>query len=312
LAARKLGQYQLKQRLGEGGMGEVYFAEHVLLRRPCAVKVIRPSQAGDPDTLQRFLREVQVTATLTHPNNIQIFDYGQASDGTVFYAMEYLSGLNLDELVRRHGPLPPRRANFVLRQLCGALAEAHAISLIHRDIKPSNVILCQRGGLHDVVKLLDFGLARMQSTETAGRTLTQAELIFGTPAFMSPEQASGKKQLDERSDIYSLGALAYFLVIGQPPFVRDSVVETLNAHINEEAVPLRSSRHDLLEDFESIVLRCLAKRPGERFSTVSDVQQALLTCGQNDWTELEAAAWWNGHLTDVLVANSQNHAAIGV
>jgi serine/threonine-protein kinase len=200
MAARKLGQYQLKQRLGEGGMGEVYLAEHVLLKRPCAVKVIRPDQAGDPTTLQRFLREVQATATLTHPNTVQVFDYGQASDGTVFYAMEYLTGLSLEELVRVRGPLPPARVIFVLRQLCGALAEAHAIGLIHRDIKPSNVVLCNRGGMYDVAKLLDFGLVRMESTAASGAGLTQAGLIFGTPTYMSPEQAAGR-DLDARSDI---------------------------------------------------------------------------------------------------------------
>jgi eukaryotic-like serine/threonine-protein kinase len=293
LAARKLGQYRLKRRLGQGGMGEVYLAEHILLRRPCAVKVIRPAQAGDPEILHRFLREVQVTATLTHPNTIQVFDYGQASDGTVFYAMEYLTGLNLEQLVRRHGPIPARRAIFVLRQLCGALAEAHAIGLIHRDIKPSNVILCQRGGLHDVVKLLDFGLVRIQSTDAPGQSLTQPGLIFGTPTYMSPEQASGQKHVDGRADIYSLGALAYFLVIGRPPFVRDSLVETLTAHIKEPVTPFGMYRTDLPEDFESVVLRCLAKHPGERFANVSDLEQALRACTQSLWTESEAEMWWN-------------------
>jgi eukaryotic-like serine/threonine-protein kinase len=294
LAARKLGQYELKRRLGQGGMGEVYLAEHVLLRRPCAVKVIRPAQAGDPTTLERFLREVQVTATLTHPNTIQVFDYGQTDDGTVFYVMEYLTGLSLQELVARHGPMPAHRAISVLRQLCGALAEAHAIGLIHRDLKPSNVILCSRGGRYDVAKLLDFGLVRMQATGDLGADLTRQGLIFGTPSYMSPEQATGQKHLDARSDIYSLGAMGHFLVTGEPPFVRNSVVQTLAAHISDPPPPLRSRRAGLPEDLEAIVLRCLAKDPGHRFADVATLDQALEACASNGrWAQSDAAHWWS-------------------
>jgi tRNA A-37 threonylcarbamoyl transferase component Bud32 len=294
LAARKLGQYELKSRLGKGGMGEVYLAEHVLLRRPCAVKVIRAEKAGDPSTLERFLREVQVTATLTHPNTIQVFDYGQTEDGTVFYVMEYLTGLSLQELVAAHGRMPAPRAISILRQLCGALAEAHAVGLIHRDIKPSNVILCSRGGRYDIAKLLDFGLVRVQATdhlEAAG--LTREGLIFGTPSYMSPEQALGK-HLDARSDIYSLGAMAQFLVTGEPPFVRDSVVQTLAAHINEPPAPLRSRRAELPADLEAIVLQCLAKDPGQRFADVATLGEALEACGSSGrWTQSDAALWWS-------------------
>lgn len=294
VAARKLGQYDLKERLGCGGMGEVYLAEHVLLKRPCAVKVIRPDQTDNPSTLQRFLREVQVTATLTHPNTVQIFDYGQTDDGTVFYAMEYLAGLDLEKLVREYGSLPAQRVIYVLRQLCGALAEAHAVGLIHRDIKPSNVILCRRGGLYDVAKLLDFGLVRMQSTDITGTGFTQAGLIFGTPAYMSPEQAAANKELDARSDIYSLGALAWFLSTGEPPFVRDGVVQTLAAHINEPVPALRSLRPDLPEDLDAIVQCCLAKAPYKRFANITSLEQALAQCSlAAAWSQSEAAAWWN-------------------
>lgn len=293
LAARKLGPYQLKQRLGHGGMGDVYLAEHVLLRRPCAIKVIRPEQAGDAGMLQRFLREVQVTATLTHPNTVQVFDYGQAADGTLYYAMEYLTGLTLEELVRSHGTLPTPRLIFVLRQLCGALAEAHAVGLIHRDIKPSNVILCNRGGVYDVVKLLDFGLVRTQALDAGGAGLTQAGRIFGTPDYMSPEQAAGNRELDARSDVYSLGAVAYFLATGRPPFVRDSVVQTLAAHINEPAASLRANHAELDEDLESVVLRCLTKDPDHRFPDMTSLEQALGAChSANQWTQSEAASWW--------------------
>jgi serine/threonine-protein kinase len=231
--------------------------------------------------------------TLTHPNTVQLFDYGQATDGTVFYAMEYLPGMNLQELVSRDGPLPSRRAIHILRQVCSALAEAHAVGFIHRDIKPSNVILCSRGGLHDVVKLLDFGLVRMQEIEPSGVAFTQAGAIFGTPAYMSPEQAAGQKHVDARSDIYSVGALAYFLLTGRPPFVCDSVIETLAAHINDAPVPVRGYRAELSENLEAVVLRCLAKHPAERFADVKNLGQALCACAESEWTQSEAAACWN-------------------
>jgi serine/threonine-protein kinase len=206
--ARKLGQYQLKQCLGSGGMGEVYLAEHVLLRRPCALKLIRPELAGNPTSLRRFEREVQVTATLTHPNTVEIYDYGHAEDGTFYCVMEYLPGLDLEQLVSRHGPLPPQRAVHLLRQVCGSLAEAHAAGLIHRDIKPGNIIVCRRGGHHDVAKLLDFGLVRGPDLGQNGPKLTREGTIAGTPAYMAPEQAASRDDLDARSDVYSLGALA--------------------------------------------------------------------------------------------------------
>lgn len=293
-AARKLGQYVLKQRLGQGGMGEVYLAEHVLLKRPCAVKVIRPDQSNNPTSLHRFLREVQVTATLTHPNTVQVFDYGQTDDGTVFYAMEYLPGLNLERLVQERGSMSAARVIHILRQLCGALAEAHAAGLIHRDIKPSNVILCRRGGLYDVAKLLDFGLARLQSSEVAGATFTQTGLIFGTPAYMSPEQAAGSRNLDLRTDIYSLGALAWFLLTGAPPFVRAGIVQTLSAHINEPVPALRGLCPDAPEDLQVIVQRCLAKDPTQRFSDSVSLDQALAHCRlAGAWSQADAATWWN-------------------
>lgn len=292
-AARKLGQYVLKERLGQGGMGEVYLAEHVLLKRPCAVKVILPDQSNNPTSLQRFLREVQVTATLTHPNTVQVFDYGQTDDGTVFYAMEYLPGPNLEKLVQEHGPMAAARVIHVLRQLCGALEEAHAAGLIHRDIKPSNVILCRRGGLYDVAKLLDFGLARLQSSELAGASFTQAGLIFGTPAYMSPEQATGNRSLDLRTDIYSLGALAWFLLTGAAPFAREGIVQILNAHINEPVPLLHSLRPDVPEDLQVIVQRCLAKNPTERFSDTGSMDQALAHCHlAGAWSQADAATWW--------------------
>ncbi|HEY7314396.1 MAG TPA: serine/threonine-protein kinase [Gemmataceae bacterium] len=293
LAARKLGQYLLKQRLGAGGMGEVYLAEHVLLRRPCALKLIRPERAGDPANLLRFEREVRTTATLTHPNTVQIFDYGHADDGTFYYVMEYLPGLTLAQLVKRHGPLPAARAVHLLRQVCGALREAHAVGLIHRDIKPANVIVCERGGLHDVVKLLDFGLVRTQEVDPDGERLTQEGTLAGTPAYMSPEQASGSEALDARSDIYSVGCLAYVLLTGQPPFAGRSAVRMLAAHLYESPALLTSQCPGVTEELQAVVLRCLAKEPAERFASAGDLERALANCCTvGPWTEEEAACWW--------------------
>jgi serine/threonine-protein kinase len=293
MEARKLGPYQLRRRLGSGGMGEVYLAEHVLLRRPCAVKLIRPERLGDPSVQRRFLREVQVTATLAHPNTVQVFDYGQTEDGTLYYAMEYLPGMSLDELVAREGPLPAARVAFLLRQLCGALAEAHAIGLIHRDIKPGNVFVCSRGGRSDVAKLLDFGLVHRPSEAGDASRLTQPGLVFGTPSYMSPEQASARPGVDARSDIYSLGALAYFLLTGQPPFVRASDVQTLAAHISEPLAPSPRFRDAVPADVQAVVLRYLAKDQAARFPDVGALDEALSRCAcAGGWTSAQAAAWW--------------------
>ena len=294
LAARQLGQYRLRDRLGAGGMGEVYLAEHVLLRRPCALKLIRPERAGDPAHLLRFEREVQATAALSHPNTVQVFDYGHAEDGTFYYAMEYLPGLNLEELVKRHGPLPAERAIHLLRQACGALHEAHSAGLIHRDIKPSNIITCQRGGLHDVAKLLDFGLVRTPDLGATADTLTQEGAIAGTPAYMAPEQADGKRNLDARSDIYSLGAVAYYLLTGQPPFVRPTHLQTLIAHIHERPTPPYQLQADVPADLQAVVLRCLEKEPAQRFADARSLDRALAGCqAAGGWTEERADAWWH-------------------
>jgi serine/threonine-protein kinase len=294
--ARKLGQYLLKERLGAGGMGEVFLAEHVLLRRPCAIKLIRPEQAGDPKNLLRFEREVRTTATLTHPNTVQIFDYGHAEDGTFYYVMEYLPGLTLHQLVREHGPLPPARAVHFLRQVCGALREAHGVGLIHRDVKPSNVMVCERGGLHDVVKLLDFGLVLVSGADPDGERLTQEGAVTGTPAYMSPEQAAGGEDLDARSDVYSVGCLAYFLLTGQSPFAGRPAGRMLAAHVYEPPAPLTGRRPDVPEGLQTVVLRCLAKEPAQRFASAEGLDGALAACSAaGRWAEAEAADWWRAN-----------------
>lgn len=300
--ARKLGQYRLKQLLGTGGMGEVYLGEHVLLKRPCAIKVIRPEHAGDPKNLLRFEREVQATATLTHPNTIEIFDYGHAAEGTFYYVMEYLSGLSLDELVQRQGPLTPPRVIHLLRQVCGALHEAHTIGLIHRDIKPANIFLCERGGVPDVAKLLDFGLVQTNVPEENGQRLTQEGTLAGTPAYMSPEQAASKADLDARSDLYSLGAVTYFLLTGQPPFVRKTAVQTLSAHLTELPALLTVHFPDMPSDVQAVVLRCLEKEPARRFQGADDLEEALAHCDcAGHWMRAQATAWWE----EYFAANPQ-------
>jgi serine/threonine-protein kinase len=296
---RQLGQYRLKRRLGAGGMGEVYLAEHVLLRRPCAVKLIRPEQAGNPANLSRFEREVQASATLTHWNTIEIYDYGHAADGTFYYVMEYLPGMSLEELVAREGPLPPERAVHFLRQVCGALREAHGIGLIHRDIKPSNIFATQRGGVHDVAKLLDFGL--VQSLDFGGpeAKLTLQGTILGSPPFMSPEQAAGKTSLDGRTDIYSLGAVAYFLLTGQAPFVRDTAMQMLLAHAYEPVKPPAELRPDVPADLQEVVLRCLEKAPEKRYPSATALEEALAACAcAGRWTEERAEAAWRSQGMD--------------
>jgi serine/threonine-protein kinase len=256
----------------------VYLAEHSLLRRPCAIKLIRPERAGDPATLKRFEREVQAMAALTHPNTAEVYDYGHAADGTFYYVMEYLPGPSLEELIKQHGPLPPERAVHLLRQVCAALQEAHAAGLVHRDVKPGNVLVCERGGLADVAKLLDFGLVRGHGLDSDDAKLTQQGAIAGTPAYMSPEQAAGREDVDGRSDIYSLGAVAYFLLTGQPPFVRGSAVQTLAAHLGEPVVPPDRLRADVPADLQAVVLRCLEKEPARRFARAADLAEALAGC----------------------------------
>ncbi|MBY0232040.1 MAG: serine/threonine protein kinase, partial [Gemmataceae bacterium] len=200
LEAQQLGQYRLKRLIGKGGMGEVHEAEHVLLRRPCAVKLIRPGPTRDDDALARFEREVQAMATLTHPNSVDVYDYGRAADGTLYYVMEYLPGLTLDQLVDKHGPVPPGRAIHLLRQLCRALREAHSIGLLHRDLKPSNVMVCERGGEQDVAKLLDYGLVQGPSLGEEAKRLTVQGMVLGSPPYMPPEQAAGRQDIDARAD----------------------------------------------------------------------------------------------------------------
>lgn len=282
--AEQIGQYALQRKLGEGGMGEVWLAEHALLKRPCAVKFIRPDLAAHPATAARFAREVQAVTGLTHVNTVRVYDYGRAEDGAFYYVMEYLDGPTLEELVRDTGPLPPGRVVYLLRQVCGALAEAHAAGLVHRDLKPGNVIVAALGGQRDVAKLLDFGLVQDLSADADDR-LTRTGTVLGTPAYMSPEQAAGESSLDARSDLYSLGAVAFFALTGRPPFQGRSLGQILAAHRSAALPPLTDLRPDVPADLAAVIAHCMAKEPNDRFRSAAELDRALGQCPcAADWS----------------------------
>jgi serine/threonine-protein kinase len=292
-AARRYGQYQLVRKLGSGGMGDVFLAEHVLLKRPCALKLIHPEAAADPTALARFEREVRATSSLTHPHTIEIYDYGHTDDGTFYYVMEYLPGLNLEQLLAQFGPLPAGRVIYLLRQACSSLAEAHAAGLVHRDLKPGNIYVSERGGLCDFVKVLDFGLVK-HVHGTGAAQLTADHVISGTPLYMSPEQALGKDQLDARADLYALGAIAYHMLSGHPPFQGETPLEVMFAHARQDVAPMSVENGQIPTDLERVVLRCLQKSPNSRYADASQLEQALAACSSaGDWDAVKAAVWWH-------------------
>ena len=295
--ARELGQYLLRRSLGEGGMGEVYLAEHRFLRRPCAVKLIRADQANSELALARFEREVQTTARLTHPNTVHIYDYGRGEDGTFYFAMEFLPGISLADLVDKHGPLEPGRAVHILVQLCGALQEAHDHGLVHRDLKPGNVMLCERGGVHDVAKLLDFGLVAAISQDEPDEKITQVGVMMGTPAYMSPEQCAGDEAITPASDIYSLGALGYFLLSGAPPFSGRGATKTIMAHMTETPRRLDEIRPGVPSALADVLLKCLEKEPADRYPSIAGLGAALrASVGAAEWSSANAREWWNSRI----------------
>ncbi|HEV3007057.1 MAG TPA: serine/threonine protein kinase [Pirellulales bacterium] len=287
----KLGQYTLEQKLGEGGMGSVYRGRHALMRRPTAIKLLNPEKTT-PESIRRFEREVQLTSRLNHPNTIAIYDYGRTPEGIFYYAMEYLDGVNLEQLVERFGPQAEGRVIHILRQVCASLAEAHSIGLIHRDVKPANIVLNCRGGVPDFVKLLDFGLVKALGAEReAGLTTTGS--ITGTPLYISPE-AIQNAPTDARSDLYALGAVGYFLLSGRPVFEGQSIVELLMHHVHTAPEP-PSQRlgRPLADDLEKVLIGCLAKNPGDRPATAREVSDALAACrSAAEWTDAEAGRWW--------------------
>lgn len=291
--AEQLGSYSLKKKLGAGGMGEVYLAEHSLLKRPAAIKLIKPSQANDPRVIARFESEVRTTAGLTHPNTVEIYDFGITEDGTFFYVMEFLPGMDLQDLVDWHGPVNPARAIYLARQVCGALREAHGQGIIHRDIKPGNIFAAERGGEYDIAKLLDFGLVRTMDGDADSIRLTQQGALVGSPAYTSPENVSGEEEPDARGDIYSLGATLYFLLTGRPVFEGKQPIKVLFAHVSEQPVPPRQVNMDIPADLEAVILKCLAKNPSERYQSVMELDDALAACqAARQWDPVRARTWW--------------------
>ena len=289
-----LGPYKLIKLIGQGGMGEVYLAEHELLKRRCAVKVIRSDKASNRKMLARFEREVKATAQLTHWNTVQVYDYGRTSNGTFYYSMEYLQGLNLRQLVEDHGPQPPGRVIFILRQLCGALHEAATFGLVHRDIKPSNIFLTERGQMFDVAKLLDFGLVRPASFGTCPIRNVSKQLQ-GSPRFMCPEQAQGQKP-DCRGDLYSLACVAYFLLAGRTPFEDENPVFLVVAHTTTPAPTFDEIGVLVPADLADIIMTCLRKKPEERIQSPRELLEAIDRCENAwDWSWSKAEHWWFDH-----------------
>jgi serine/threonine-protein kinase len=311
--ARRLGQYVLERKIGEGGMGEVYRARHGMMRRPSAIKLLRADRAGQID-LNRFEREVQLTSRLTHPNTITIFDYGRTHDGVFYYAMELLDGATLQRIVTVSGPQPAGRVVRILEMLCGALTEAHGIGLIHRDIKPANIMLCTQGGERDVVKLLDFGLVKEFEV---GRQVevTGPRVLLGTPQYMAPESILDPDSADARTDIYAVGAVAYYLLTGVNVFDGKSIVEVCSQHLRQEPAPLSAKGFAIPADLGALVLECLNKDPNRRPQTAADLRRQVQACSVDPWDSSKARAWWSEygpHLNDVAEHNQGEIMTIAV
>ncbi len=305
---QRVGQYTLERQIGAGGMGTVYRARHALLRRPTAIKLLDSERARDPRAVARFTREVELTSHLTHPNTIAVYDFGFTTKGVFFYAMEYLRGADLQAIVRRTGPLAPARTVHVLTQVCGSLTEAHAAGLTHRDIKPGNVILCERGGVYDFAKVLDFGLVKRAEPDgdpAESARLTQDGSISGTPYYMSPEAINSPRHVGPASDIYAVGAMGYFLLTGEPPFDGNTFMELCVKHATAPPPPLPD---DVPGDVADLLQACLAKSPADR-PTAANLGAAFAGCSlAGAWTQGQATSWWVDHM-DLLADELQDDEA---
>ena len=320
-AAQDLGSYRLVELLGQGGMGEVWRAEHNLLARSAAVKIVKPEVLGAgsaEDTrlvLRRFEREAQATSLLSSPHTIQVYDYGITDQGTFYYVMELLSGRDMDSLVREFGPVPADRAMYLLRQAAHSLADAHASGLVHRDIKPANIYVCRMGLDHDFVKVLDFGLVKVrQSTALPQETLQQIEHTTGTPAFMAPEMILGEADVDRRADVYSLGCVAYYLLTGQLVFDVDTPMKMLIQHVQETPLP-PSQRTELPipQELDDLVMACLEKKPQDRPQDAQAFFRLAHACTSCEtWTSERARTWWDAHLPELAGPLPQYTNALNV
>jgi hypothetical protein len=295
IAAGQLGQYALENKIGEGGMGSVYRARHAMLRRPTAVKLLEPAKTTDV-SVARFEREVQMTSQLNHPNTITIYDYGRTEEGVFYYAMEFLEGFSLDALVQKFGPLPDGRVIEILTQVCGSLIEAHTAGLIHRDIKPANIMLTQRGGVADFVKLLDFGLVKAIDSHRM-KTLTAAVASTATPLYISPDTKRESDGCDARGDLYALGAVGYYLLTGRPVFDTGNVIEIMRAHVETPPLPPSQRTERLISrELELLILMCLEKMPADRPQSAAEMVALLTQCvPEQTWSTADANEWWRQH-----------------
>jgi len=304
LKAKQLGQYSLDEKLGEGGMGVVYRAHHEMLMRPTAVKFLHLEATND-QSIARFEREVRLTSRLNHPNTIAIYDYGRTPEGIFYYAMEYLEGINLEDLVCRFGPLPESRVVHLLQQVLGSLAEAHRTGLIHRDIKPANIMLTERGGIYDFVKLLDFGLVKAADSERQSR-LTSAGSLTGTPLYVSPEAIENPDDVDPRTDIYAVGAVGYWLLTGTPLFEGRSVLDIIQKHASTlPELPSVRLHRPVDPRLESLLMQCLAKERSERPASAAELAEAFAQLELTPrWTPRDAEHWWLSHgLRAITIGN---------
>lgn len=303
---RQLGSYRLEGLLGKGGMGEVWRARHQMLIRPAAIKLIKPqvlsvAESGSTPgsgTIRRFEREVQATALLKSPHTVSVFDFGVTDQGSLYYVMELLDGLNAQSLVSTHGPIGDGRASYLLKQVCHSLAEAHGQGLVHRDIKPANIFVCRQGLDHDFVKVLDFGLVKPTDRSRDVTQLTAEGILTGTPAFIAPEVALGQRNVDHRLDIYAIGCVAYWLVTGATVFEGETPMTVVLKHVQELPIPPRQRTElDIASEFEQVILSCLAKDPRERPQTVIDLTQQLEACTCSvPWSASHALEWWQMHI----------------
>jgi tRNA A-37 threonylcarbamoyl transferase component Bud32 len=299
--ARELGSYRLGELIGRGGMGEVYRATHQMLARPAAIKLIRPGMLGGKAqdaqmVLARFRREAETAATLRSPHTVELYDFGEAEDRTLYFVMELLDGMDLETLVRTKGPVPAARAIYILRQVCESLEEAHARGLVHRDIKPANIHVGRLGLQHDFVKVLDFGLVKSLVPASDQSLETAAGMTPGTPAYLAPEVGVGDA-VDARTDLYALGCVAYHLLTGKLVFEGRTAAEVIAKHMLEEPQP-PSRRTELAvpAELDRIVLACLAKKPEDRPASAAALSRSLAAIRVEPWGEEQALRWWQVNL----------------